>query len=287
MLVYTLSSFAKNNSGGNPAGVVIAQNQLTLQQMQRTAKEVGFSETVFIQESSKADYRARFFTPSSEVDLCGHATIAAFSLMTGLGIIDKGKYTMETMAGVLDVEVHNDNRVFMNQTLPEYFDFVPSSEIADCLGISECNISSALPVQIVSTGLRDIMVPIDCLKTLLDIKPDMSKIVELSIKYHVIGVHAFSMETMNNSTAHCRNFAPLYDIPEESATGTSNGALACYLWKHKLISLDQTYGLVFEQGYSLNNPSEIVAKLEINGDSISAVKIGGIAVLTGKLEISD
>ena len=62
-------------------------------------------------------------------------------------------------------------------------------------------------------------------------KPDFEKITAVSKKYNVIGYHVFTLETKFDSTAHCRNFAPLYDIPEESATGTSYGALSCYLFK--------------------------------------------------------
>ncbi len=287
ILVHTLNSFAKDGKGGNPAGVVLGQSKLTLQSMQRTAREVGFSETVFILESSKADYRARFFTPNSEVDLCGHATIAAFALMSELGVLDKGKYKLETMAGILDVEIDNGHRVFMNQALPEFFDIVPIEEVAACFGASTDMFDEALPVQVVSTGLKDMMVPVKSLNTLLSLKPSEDKIIELSSRYNVVGLHAFTKETLSNSTAHCRNFAPLYAIPEEAATGTSNAALACYLWRHRQITQDMAYGLVFEQGYCMGNPSEIIAKLEISGDSVAAVKVGGNAVVTGRLEICD
>src|SRR6185369_17713524 len=79
--VFTLNSFAKTQEGGNPAGVVLDSGNLSEVQMLAAAKEVGFSETAFVGKSNKADFKVRFFTPTDEVDLCGHATIATYALM--------------------------------------------------------------------------------------------------------------------------------------------------------------------------------------------------------------
>jgi PhzF family phenazine biosynthesis protein len=114
----------------------------------------------------------------------------------------------------------------------------------------------------------------------------MDKIIQVSQKHNVIGIHLFTRETFNNSTAHCRNFAPLYEIPEESATGTSNGALACYIWKYDKLKGNQIYNMVFEQGYCMNKPSEIISKLEVAKDNIAAVKIGGRALLRNELQVN-
>lgn len=79
--VYTLHSFAKTMDGGNPAGVVLDAEDLLEKDMQLIAAKVGFSETAFVQKSEKASYKVRFYTPIEEVNLCGHATIAVFSLL--------------------------------------------------------------------------------------------------------------------------------------------------------------------------------------------------------------
>lgn len=283
--VYTLSSFVKTENGGNPAGVVLNGEGFSENQMQKIAAEVGFSETAFVSKSTKADFKVRFFTPNGEVDLCGHATIAVFSLMAQKGIITKGIYTQETKAGILNVEIRDKNIVMMNQTCPEYYDIIDKKEIAQSLNISEDEIVSELPIQVVSTGVKDIFVPIKGLETLKNIKPDFNQIEELSRKYDVTGYHMFTLETENNSTAHCRNFAPLYDIPEESATGTSNGALSCYLYKYDKIKDDNLENLVFEQGYSMNKPSEILVQLRANGEDIIEVKVGGCAKIIEKIQI--
>ena len=101
--VYTLDSFAKEFGGGNPAGVVLGADHYSEKEMKLIAKEVGFSETAFVMNSDNADFKIRFFTPNEEVDLCGHATIGAFSLMLDKRIITSYNYTQETKAGILGV----------------------------------------------------------------------------------------------------------------------------------------------------------------------------------------
>lgn len=284
--VYTLNAFAKTKEGGNPAGVVLDADSLSDEVMQKIAQKIGFSETAFVQKSNKADFKVRFFTPNGEVDLCGHATIATFYLMAKKNLLKSGTYTQETKAGILNLEVQDDNTIFMNQNPPQFFDEIDKKEIAESLNISEEIISNDLSVQIVSTGLRDIFIPIKSLKYLHNINPNFKEVSKISKKYDVIGYHLFTLETKFGSTAHCRNLAPLYDIPEESATGTSSGALSCYLFKYGKISKQHTNHLVFEQGYSMKKPSEIFVNLKLQDDKIVEVKVGGIASNIQEKELS-
>ncbi len=90
--------------------------------MLKIAKKVGFSETAFVQRSDKADFRVKFITPTSEVDLCGHATVAAFYLLANKQIIRPGMYRQETRAGILRIEILQDGSVLMDQNLPRFFD---------------------------------------------------------------------------------------------------------------------------------------------------------------------
>ncbi len=277
ILVATLNAFAKTTRGGNLAGVVLDADRLAATSMQKIAARVGLSETAFVQKSAAADFKIRFFTPAAEVDLCGHATIAVFSLLFGLRRIPPGKHSQETKAGILGVEVQADGTVFMEQTLPFFENAIDRGEVAGSLGIGPDSLAPDMPVQIVSTGLRDIIVPIISLRALESLEPDLDRIADISKKYGAVGYHAFCLETKHKSTAHCRNFAPLFGIPEEAATGTSSGALACYLFKQRKITEEQARRLVFEQGYGLKRPSEILARLEIGNQEITGVHVGGKA----------
>ncbi len=277
MKVYTVNAFAKTKKGGNPAGIVLNSEGLTEKEMKKIAKKVGFSETAFFMKSDKADFKVRFFTPTNEVDLCGHATIASYYLFLKKKLIKPGRYTQETKAGILNLKISKD-AVFMEQKKPKFFDIIDKGEISDSLN-SENSIFSSLPIQVVSTGLKDILIPIKSKDILLKIKPDFKKVKKISKKYGVIGYHLFTLDT--KASAHCRNLAPLYGINEESATGTSNGALSCYLWKYK--SKKAYY--VFEQGYSMDKPSEILAKLVIQNKIISEVWVGGIGKNIREMEL--
>lgn len=287
MIVYKINSFTKYGQGGNPAGVVVNEYNLSENSMQSIAKKVGYSETIFMTKVTNEGYKAKFFTPNSEVDLCGHATIAGFSLLRDLHQIQHGKYKMHCIAGKLDISVENNNTVFMNQNLPTYCEVIDKNSILNCFDLKSDDISDKYPVQVVTTGMRDILLPITSISALTKMKANYKKICDISKKYNVSGIHAFTTETLKNATAHCRNFAPLYDIPEESATGTANGALSCYMWKYGLIPKKQNADLVFEQGYSMDMPSEIVARLSIKDDKIIEVQVGGKAKKSDKLNIEN
>ncbi|MGN7764496.1 PhzF family phenazine biosynthesis protein [Paenibacillus sp. 22594] len=276
--VYTLNAFAKDGSGGNPAGVVLDAGSLNAAEMQRSAKEVGLSETAFVEKSAIADFKVRYFTPASEVDLCGHATVAAFYLMYSLNLVTYATYTLETKAGLLEVCISHDGDVYLSQALPQFYETLPREEIAASLRIGAEELAGELPIQIVSTGLRDILIPVSTRGLLARIQPDFAAITAVSEKYNVIGYHLFTLDTPDDAAAECRNFAPLYDIPEESATGTASGALLSYLYKYGQLSIQQAQHVVFRQGYSMSCPSEIKAGLSLNhGGEITRVQVGGIA----------
>lgn len=277
IIVESVDAFTKNSAGGNPAGVVLNSDSLSEDQMLKISAGVGFSETAFVQSSKKSDFRLRFFTPKAEVDICGHATVAAFTLLNKRKLIKVGNYSAETKAGVIDVEVCSDGVVMMEQKKPIFSETLDAKEIADSLNISTDKIYSKLPVQIVSTGLRDILIPIERLDDLQAIRPNFNKVKKISKNNNTIGYHLFTLETLNSSTAHCRNLAPLYGIPEEAATGTSNAALACYLHKYKIVNEKEANRLSFEQGYFMNRASEIIVKLKIKNKAIEKVFVGGKA----------
>lgn len=276
--VYKLNSFAKTKEGGNAAGVVTNADSLSEKEMRKIAAILGFSETAFILRSNVADFKVRFFTPKEEVDLCGHATIATFYTMASLGLLKPGTYKQETKAGILGIEIKEDNSIMMNQPVPVFSEIIDKDELADSLNIKASQMLEDLSAQVVSTGLRDIMIPVKSIKILNAIKPDMEKIKKISQKYNAVGYHVFSLESLHGAYANCRNFAPLYDIPEESATGTSNGALGCYLYHYGKINNEQALNIVFEQGYSMKKPSEILVSLTVKENEILEVKVGGNAM---------
>lgn len=303
--VYTLNAFAEEARGGNPAGVVLEADGLSDEVMQEVAKRVGFSETAFVSSSNRADFRVRFFTPTEEVDFCGHATVGTFFLLHHLGIISNRSYLQETKAGVLSVEVHSNGLVNMEQASPRFHEKLTKrdedfAKVCESLGITAEDIGvhpifGGQPqeqlinhMEVVSTGLRDLIVPIRSSEVLDRLVPDMKKISELSQKYDITGYHVFALGK-GETIAFCRNFAPAVGIDEESATGSSSGALGCFLVKNKIIcDKEKEHLMMFEQGLVMNRPSKIyvkVVKESVEGNRIAEIFVGGMASDVQKMEV--
>ena len=278
MKIFVASAFSKNNKGGNKAGVCLLGEHLNEIQKKKVALELGFAETAYISapNQNNADFKLEYFTPAEEVPLCGHATIAAFTVMKELNLLKKERSTIQTKSGILSIKIEND-MIFMEQKKPQFLENIKQAEFEKCFNISVT--SNELPIQIVSTGLRDIMLPIENIEKLNNMIPNFEEIKKISRKYDTIGIHAF---VIVNNKIICRNFAPLYDVPEEAATGTSNCALACYLYNNNIIKQTEYR---FEQGYSLNEPSEIIVKLEVKDDVIEKVIVGGTGYLVTEKNI--
>lgn len=275
--VYHVNSFTIGGLGGNPAGVVLEPPFLTTEQKIYIARQVGFSETAFVYTNKETDFKVEFFTAEGEVDFCGHATLAAFFVLFSQGIIEQGCYTQRTKAGVLHVAV-DDSSIIMDQTKPLFRRAPHVKDIAHALGISSDVITSTgLPIEIISTGLPDIIVPVQT-GHLDYLKPDFDAISTLSKEFSTIGFHVFELCNENTTIAHCRNFAPLYGIDEESATGSASGALGCYLIKHGI-----TDSLTFsvEQGRAMGVLSLIQVTIDSKQDTIHRVRVGGQASLEG------
>lgn len=275
--VHIARAFCRNSQGGNPAGVVILDTPLSPFHMQTLATLLNFSETIFLLKKGELCYQAAYYTPTSAIDFCGHASIAAFGVIHQKGALNANACTLETQAGTCSISVDN-SFIYLSQPLPQFGHYIAEEEIAPALGIDSAHITAThLKPQIVSTGLRDIIIPVTNQKTLFDIFPNHSLITHLSERYDAIGMHVFVLDSSDSSvTAHCRNFAPRYGIPEESATGSSNGALACYLFKHSVVSKET---MLFHQGDILSSPSDIYISLMTLSKEIQKVECGGEVVI--------
>lgn len=274
--VYVTSAFSKDNQGGNKAGVVLGRPDMTYPKKMEIAKRLGYSETAFVTDSDKADFKLQYFTPTEEVPLCGHATIAVFSTLKLLDMLDKPDCTIETEAGILNIHIKEDGLVLMEQNRPAYHKVLNPDIFTGC--IEKEFIDHRFPIQIVSTGLNDIMLPVDSAEHLERLSPDLKMIAGLSRENEAVGVHAFTLSKKSDVTAICRNFAPLYGIDEESATGTANCALACYLFRY----YKQQSQYIFEQGHNMGEISRIIVNLSYHEDVIDSVFVGGYGYLLGQ-----
>jgi len=256
------------------AGVGLLSKELSNQRKLDIAAQLGFSETAYVTVIGDK-FRFEYFTPTEEVPLCGHATIAAFVVIRDKFSPSKDTYVIETKSGDLSVTLDGD-MIFMEQNNPRFYETIQKSDIAACFDMDFVN--DKLPIKIGTTGLRDIILPVKSLETLETMKPNLDEISKISHKFDTVGIHAFCF---SEERIICRNFAPRYGIPEESATGTSNCVLAGYLWHNNIRKNEY----IFEQGYSLNSPSEIIVRLTTDGDDISRVFVGGAGYVGGKKSV--
>ena len=216
--------------------------------MIKTAAELRYSETAFIKQKGEKSFYIRYFTPTEEVDLCGHATIGSFGALLDAGKIHQGQLCeLITKAGTLEVEMKG-NTVFM--------------EMGEAVDLG---------------GVQDV-VQLKTKEVLMRMKPDFPALSKLSEELQVVGVHAFALSEEPGIRAVCRNFAPLYGIDEEAATGTSNGALTYYLYKQGVIK--QGDASTFLQGESMGRPSKIHTILDCNDST--KVTVGGTFKILAK-----
>jgi PhzF family phenazine biosynthesis protein len=228
-----VDAFTTEPLSGNAAGLVPDADGLADDQMGAIARELNASETAFLLESEEADRRIRYFTPSQEVDLCGHATVASHAWLAEEGAVDDGSHTLETNVGVLDVEV-DDGTVWMTQDTATVQEVdLDYGRVAGALGADRAtleDVGADMPLATASTGLGFLVVPVNFLEAISGLDPDVGAIAELTEELDVTGVYAFSFDALAaESTLHGRMFAPAAGVDEDPVTGTASGAVGAYL----------------------------------------------------------
>lgn len=282
--VKKVNAFTDSKNGGNGAGVVFNSPDLTSDQMSKVTKELKVSETAFLFPSKEADFSVKFFTPTIEVDLCGHATIASYFVHGLENPDDKNKtITQKTNVGVLAVDQYFSNgiieKVMMTQGKPVMKDIpLELSEVADILNISKDQIDSSFPTQKASTGIFCLPICIKNFETLKNMKPDFGKVEHFCRQIDVGGVFVFSFKTLQpESLYHGRCFCPVYGVNEDPTTGTANGAVCAYLVKNNIVDEGE---FVCEQGDIIGRPGRVM--VEVKDD---VVKVGGRAIVVEELTI--
>lgn len=287
MKLYIVDAFTTQRFSGNQAGVALLSTEEPEPAdafCQALAAELKHSETAFVRPTGPDSFRLRYFTPEGEVDLCGHATIAAFTTLREAEGLAPGTYRASTLAGELSIQV-SDQAVWMDMAPPvEGRNFSPEegAELYASYGLSTADCPEGFAPMVVSTGLQDILLPVSTAEALDRAEQDERAVTELSERYGVVGVHMFWPCLNGEAAAHCRNFAPLYAIPEEAATGTSNGALTYYLYRRGKVSAGAENRFV--QGEKMGKPSEILSRLTEGPDGVQ-VRVGGRAVLTLRADL--
>jgi trans-2,3-dihydro-3-hydroxyanthranilate isomerase len=295
---YQLDVFTEEVFSGNPLAVFPEGENLSGEEMQSIAREMNLSETVFVLPSEKALKKLRIFTPMQELPLAGHPVVGTWNMLARLGItpqVENGviQIQQELKLGVLPVEIEfrdkNPFRVTMTQGKFEAGTIISETKdiekLADGLGleISDLALREDLPIQVVSTGIKALDIPVKSLDALSRCRVNSSLLSEVYLAHGAVGCYAFSFETIEDaSRVHARFFAPADGIPEDPATGSAAGSLSGYLIHHGAIDTDK---FTIEQGDFMKRPSRIFAEVTGEKEKVEIVRIGGNSIVVAKGEV--
>jgi trans-2,3-dihydro-3-hydroxyanthranilate isomerase len=293
--IKTVDAFTKKPFAGNPAGVVLDASGLTDTQMQLIAREMNHPETAFILPATERDanLRIRWFSPMSEVPLCGHATIASFHALAeegleGMSTNGQHYFRLQTKSGILAVRVEKnfyDTTIEFELPVPKFKvkKKLPATMLR-ALDLTAKEIKKDLPIV---TDLY-LYIPVNGLAVIEKIKPDFSALTNELKKMKLNGVSLFSLETKEkNSAVHSRFFAPNYGINEDPVTGSANGPLGCYLQKYVLSAgypvvcrelSDGRLEFVGEQGDEIHRTGRVKTRVRLRQKEIENISIAGEAV---------
>jgi len=264
--------------------------------MQQIARELNNSETAFIfnAPTNEYDIEVRFFTPTKEVPICGHATIASHYVYAKEHGIAHGMIRQKTKAGILPVEIvteDHDLRIIMTQAAIEFGKTLDDAEIdllVRGLRIHHDDLDQSLPIQIVSTGHSKVMVPIKSKTTLDAIRINENQLRELSAMIACNGYYTFSFDTQEDDVLVCgRMFAPAIGIAEDPVTGNANGPLGAYLTRyHRIEKKQDGFTFTIAQGEAMRRKGYMNVHVYSSEKDAELIKISGRACIVFKTTIS-
>lgn len=288
--VVLVDAFTKIPGLGNRAGVVLDAVGLSAAEMQAIAREVNVSETAFVLPPLAKDYdmQVRYFTPTREVPICGHATIATHFLRATRYQLPTATVVVKTGAGILPVDIvqeEGDYHIVMTQGAPSIeppLSMEKIEKISEALGISLHDLSDTLPVQICSTGHSKVIIPVARRVVLNAITPDFDKLCELTDAVGSNGYYVFTLDSPDPGTlVSGRMFAPAIGINEDPVTGNANGPAGAYLYHHGVLK-SETDGVISYralQGETMGKPGIVDVRLHSQGGVLTKVQVAGTAVI--------
>jgi trans-2,3-dihydro-3-hydroxyanthranilate isomerase len=268
--------FTDTPLAGNQLAVFTDARELPEEELQRLAREINFSETVFVYTPEAGGHaRIRIFTPAAEIPFAGHPTLGtAFVLAAPLQL---GVIRLETGVGIVPVELERDERggiVFgrMEQPIPSVEPYPDTDPLFDALGVE----GSELPVELYDNGLRHVYIALASEEAVAAMRPNLGSLGDLP---PVLGINCFAGSDTRWKT---RMFAPGGGVAEDPATGSAAGPLAVHLARHGRIAFGNE--IEISQGTEIGRPSTLYARVDGSADKIERVEVGGSAVVVARGE---
>jgi PhzF family phenazine biosynthesis protein len=251
-----IDAFTTRPFSGNPAAVVWGQCRLDELEMQQIASEFNLSETAFLfPMDEEGQFRLRWFTPTKEVALCGHATLAAAYYITSFQS-GQGEYRFHTLSGELKAVVQGERVTLDFPAIPVVLDTALAHAWEDSLGVSATDVFRAGD---------DILVVVESHDAVQLMTPNVSKIEELDCRGLIVtaeGPHPF--------TCTSRMFAPRFGILEDPVTGSAHCVLAGY-WQDRL-GVDRIRGFQASQRTGVVDAQQIEGRVILSGDACLVMK---------------
>jgi trans-2,3-dihydro-3-hydroxyanthranilate isomerase len=273
---------AAKPESGNPCAILFDTDDMDDQTMLAIAKEMNLSETSFVRRSNVADFGARYFTPAEEIPLAGHPTIATIFALVETGRLalhgDYTTFTLELPVGPIPIEIYAQagqiERIVMTQQKPQFLATYPPEKVLPVFGLSPAD-ALPYPIQTVSAGTPQLMVPIRSLEALQKIELNIAAYKELRSGADFFSPHLFCLQGITDAgQTFARHFGVPPDTIEDPFTGSATGGMAAYLWHYNLIEESK---FMAEQGHWMNRPGQATVEIIGPRDDITAVKVGGNA----------
>ena len=291
---YIVDVFAEEKFAGNQLAVFRQARSVSDADMLRIAREINFSETTFILSDSlrEGGFDVRIFTPGEEVPFAGHPTLGTAHIIRYEILHGRAeKVTLNLKVGQIPVtfsEVDGQKTVYwMKQIEPVFGQILSPQVIAPVLNLATEEIDEHFPIEQVSTGLPHILVPLKTLASLKRARVDKEKYFTLIRNTWAKLLMVFCPEPHRpQNHISVRMFADCFGIPEDPATGSGNGCLACYLVRHRYWG-EPKIDIRSEQGYEVGRPSLLYLKAE-ERDGIIDIFVGGkaITIARGKFTLA-
>jgi trans-2,3-dihydro-3-hydroxyanthranilate isomerase len=291
-----VDAFTNRPLGGNPCAILFETDSLDEATMQAIAKEMNLSETAFVRRSAAADFGVRYFTPAEEIPLAGHPTIA-----TTFALVDSGRLaltgehtriTLELKVGPIAVDIYASRpdsnelvieRIVMTQKKPVFLKTYAPADIMPLFGLTAEDALPGVPIQTVSTGTPQLMVPVRGHNVLRRARINVAVYAEFRPTADFFSPHLFCLGGVTEAgQTFARHFGTPPDLMEDPFTGSATGGMAAYLWRYGLL---EQPAFIAEQGHWLGRPGQAIVEIVGPRDDIETVKVGGGAatIVRGEL----
>lgn len=288
-----VDAFTDQPLAGNPCAIVFDADDLDDATRLAIAREMNLSETAFVVRSEVADVGARYFTPAEEIPLAGHPTVATIFALVESGRLaltgDTTHIALELKVGAIPIEIRARDgkvqQVIMSQKKPQFLATYSPAEVMPVFGLTLDDALPGYPIQTVSTGTPQLMIPLNSLEALRHVQVDVPAYAELRERGDFFSPHLF---VTAGATPEGQTFARHFGLPpdtmEDPFTGSATGGMAAYLWHYGLIDSPV---FTAEQGHWMNRPGTGYVEVIGSRGDIETVKVGGgaVTVMRGELTL--